>query len=168
MAKPRKISVIGLGYVGLTTAVALSTLGKLIGFDINKQRIEELQQGLGSNGEVTTKQLKTANIHYTSNSKDLSHADFYIITVPTPVNIERQPDLSMLLSATKMLSKQLKTGDIVVYESTVYPGATEEKCIPLLELESGLICNKDFSECYWPKTNRTLWHGSASICTTSL
>lgn len=141
----------GLGYVGLTIATAFGQTQKVIGFDINPARIASLKKGHDSNGEVSDQTLKTADIDYTTNPDDLKRADFHIITVLTPVNSSRQPDFTILLEVTETIGKQLKKGDIVVYESTVYPGATQTKCIPLLEKTSNLICGKDFSVGYSPE-----------------
>jgi len=143
----RKISVIGLGYVGLPVAVAFGKKSKVIGFDVNEKRLTELCQGKDSTHEVEAKDLKTADIHFTSNPEDLRQADFHIVTVPTPITEAKQPDLSPLLAATKTVGNILKPGDIVVYESTVYPGCTEEDCAPILEKQSNLkyinniLCN---------------------------
>ena len=134
----RKISVIGLGYVGLPVAVAFGKKSKVIGFDINEKRLSELRQGHDSTHEVEAKDLKTADIHFTLNPEDLRQADFHIVAVPTPINEAKQPDLTSLLSATKTVGNILKSGDIVVYESTVYPGCTEEDCAPILEKQSSL------------------------------
>jgi len=134
----RKISVIGLGYVGLPVAVAFGKKSRVIGFDINKQRLTELCNGKDRTQEVEPKDLSEANIHFTSNPDDLLQADFHIVAVPTPINEAKQPDLGPLLAATKTIGSILKTGDIVVYESTVYPGCTEEDCAPILEKQSGL------------------------------
>ena len=134
----RKISVIGLGYVGLPVAVAFGKKSKVIGFDVNEKRLSELRKGRDSTHEVETTVLKTADIHFTSNPEDLRQADFHIVAVPTPINEAKQPDLSSLLAATKTVGNILKLGDIVVYESTVYPGCTEEDCAPILEEQSGL------------------------------
>ena len=134
----RKISVIGLGYVGLPVAVAFGKKSKVIGFDVNEKRLTELRKGHDSTHEVEAKDLKTTDIHFTSNPEDLSQADFHIVTVPTPINEAKQPDLTPLLTATKTVGNILKPGDIVVYESTVYPGCTEEDCAPILEKQSGL------------------------------
>jgi len=136
----RKISVIGLGYVGLPVAVAFGKKTKVIGFDVNEKRLTELRKGRDSTHEVEAKVLKTADIHFTSNPEDLRQADFHIVAVPTPINEAKQPDLSSLLAATKTVGNILKPGDIVVYESTVYPGCTEEDCTPILEEQSGLTC----------------------------
>src|SRR3990167_1099788 len=151
MTHKRIISVIGLGYVGLTTAAAFSKTGKVIAYDINPTRIQELKNGHDRNDEVPDHDLSSANIHFTSNFSDIQEADFHIITVPTPLDNNKHPDFSMLLNASEQLGKQLKIGDIVVYESTVYPGATEEKCIPVLEKSSHLIYGKDFTVGYSPE-----------------
>jgi UDP-N-acetyl-D-glucosamine/UDP-N-acetyl-D-galactosamine dehydrogenase len=134
----RKISVIGLGYVGLPVALAFGKNAEVIGFDINEQRLNELRSGIDRTLELEAKDLKTADIHFTSNPEDLRQADFHIVAVPTPINKAKQPDLRPLLAATKTVGNILKSGDIVVYESTVYPGCTEEDCVPILEKHSGL------------------------------
>ena len=140
----RKISVIGLGYVGLPVAVAFGNTHPVVGFDINQKRISELQKNDDKTLEVTSQELESTNIEFTSNAKDLVKADFHIIAVPTPINDANQPDLSPLIGASKSIGSVLKKGDIVVYESTVYPGATEEDCVPVLEEVSGLVCGVDF------------------------
>lgn len=147
----RSISVIGLGYVGLPVAVAFSRYYKVIAFDINQQRIAALQQGRDITREVTQAALQQADMQLTACEDDLAQADFYIVTVPTPIDEANKPDLTTLLSASKTLGNALKSGDIVVYESTVYPGATEEECVPVLEATSGLICGKDFFVGYSPE-----------------
>lgn len=147
----RKVSVIGLGYVGLPVAVAFGNEARTIGFDINAARIEELQRNHDRTGEITPAELATADILYTTSIDQLKLADFHIIAVPTPINDANQPDLSMLVSASVTAGKALKRGDIVVYESTVYPGATEEECLPVLERESGLTCGRDFRIGYSPE-----------------
>ena len=129
----RKISVIGLGYVGLPVAVAFGKKDTVIGFDSNDKRLTELRKGKDITGEVEPEDLKTTDIKYTSNPEDLHKADFHIIAVPTPIDSDKQPDLTPIISASKMVGIILKKGDIVVYESTVYPGCTEEDCIPVLE-----------------------------------
>ncbi|AMV15218.1 TPA: nucleotide sugar dehydrogenase [Legionella pneumophila] len=150
-AHQRIISVIGLGYVGLTTAVAFSHESKVIAFDNSKKRISELKNGNDRNDEISDIQLTSKNICFTSQPSDLQEADFYIVTVPTPLDSNKQPDLSILLSVSIILGQYLKPGDIVVYESTVFPGATEQECIPLLETTSQLICGKDFNVGYSPE-----------------
>ncbi len=147
----RKISVIGLGYVGLPVAVEFGKYQQVIGFDINTIRIEDLQNGIERTNEVDIKDLAATNVLYTNNAFDIKKADFHIIAVPTPVDDSKQPDFLPLISATKTVGQQLKKGDIVVFESTVYPGATEEICIPVLENESNLIWRKDFNVGYSPE-----------------
>ena len=147
----RKISVVGLGYVGLPVAVEFGKTQPVIGFDISSIRIDELRQGIERTNEVEAKDLASADILFTYDASDLKKADFHIIAVPTPVNKANQPDLSLVISASKTVGRQLKKGDIVVYESTVYPGATEEDCIPVLEQESGLTWGLDFNVGYSPE-----------------
>ncbi len=135
---PETISVIGLGYVGLPVAVAFGQHRPVIAFDINTTRLTELRQGHDRTGEVSTQELRQANLSFTDNPEDLRQASIHIIAVPTPINEAKQPDLTPLLKATETVGKILKTGDLVVYESTVYPGCTEEDCAPVLEWLSGL------------------------------
>jgi len=151
MKKNRTISVVGLGYVGLPVAVAFGKQRKTIGFDINQQRIAELRRGHDRTGEVATAELHAGDILFTDQLTDLKQADFHIIAVPTPVDDAHQPDLSPIIHASETVGKALKKGDIVVYESTVYPGATEEECVPVLERESGLHCGADFTVGYSPE-----------------
>ncbi|MDM8557749.1 nucleotide sugar dehydrogenase [Candidatus Parabeggiatoa sp. HSG14] len=151
MKHNRKISVIGLGYVGLPVAVAFAKQDRVIGFDIETQRIVELNEGYDRTNEVVTKELQGGNIQFTNDPSYLRDADFHIIAVPTPVDENKQPNLLPVLKASKTLGSQLKLGDIVVYESTVYPGATEEVCVPVLERYSGLCCGVDFSIGYSPE-----------------
>ncbi|MEN9449471.1 MAG: UDP-N-acetyl-D-glucosamine 6-dehydrogenase [Pseudomonadota bacterium] len=151
LAQPRKISVTGLGYVGLTIATAFGQTQRVIGYDTSAARVAELKAGHDKNGVVSDELLKHADINYTANSEALKNADFHIVAVLTPVTKDKQPDFSILLEASQKVGEQLKRGDIVVFESTVYPGATEEKCIPTLEKASKLICGKDFSVGYSPE-----------------
>lgn len=152
MATPhRRISVVGLGYVGLPVAVAFGLKRPVVGFDVNETRIESLKSYHDWTHEITSEQLKQAQIHLTTKPEDLRAADFHIIAVPTPVDEAHKPDLSALEKASELVGAQLKKGDIVVYESTVYPGATEEICMPILERLSGLTCGKDFSIGYSPE-----------------
>ncbi len=132
------ISVIGLGYVGLPVAVAFGQHRPVIAFDINTTRSAELRQGHDRTGEVSTQELQQANLSFTDNPEDLRQASIHIIAVPTPINEAKQPDLTPLLKATETVGKILKAGDLVIYESTVYPGCTEEDCAPVLERLSGL------------------------------
>jgi len=147
----RKVAVIGLGYVGLPVAVAFGRSTRTVGFDINAARIAELVAGHDSTLEVEDDELKASDIHFTSDPADLRAADFHIVAVPTPIDHAKRPDLTPVLRASETLGKQLKAGDIVVYESTVYPGATEEDCVPVLERMSGLTCGKDFFVGYSPE-----------------
>ncbi|NOT12195.1 MAG: nucleotide sugar dehydrogenase [Methylococcaceae bacterium] len=147
----RKISVVGLGYVGLPVAVEFGRNQSVVGFDINQARIDELKQGIERTNEVDPKALSETDVLFTYDASDLKKADFHIIAVPTPVNDAKQPDLSPVIKASITVGKQLKKGDIVVYESTVYPGATEEDCIPVLERESGLTWKTDFNVGYSPE-----------------
>ncbi|HAT1820576.1 nucleotide sugar dehydrogenase [Legionella pneumophila] len=151
MSLKRKIAVIGLGYVGLTLAVALGRISRVIAYDSNLSRVLELQKGHDRNLEVEDDALVVSDLLLTSEPKELENGDFYIIAVPTPLNKNRQVDFSMLFDATKLVGKCLKKGDIVVYESSVYPGATEEQCIPLLEKSSKLVCGEGFSVGYSPE-----------------
>jgi UDP-N-acetyl-D-glucosamine/UDP-N-acetyl-D-galactosamine dehydrogenase len=148
----RKLAVIGLGYVGLPVAVAFGRQGnRVIGFDINTARISELRAGRDRTREVEPKDLAVAKVVFTSDPGELSAADFFIVTVPTPIDQARRPDLTALLRASTTVGKALKKGDIVVFESTVYPGATEEDCVPVLEQVSGLLAGRDFTVGYSPE-----------------
>lgn len=151
MRHNRKISVIGLGYVGLPVAVAFGKKGRTIGFDHNRERISELKSGKDHTHEVSPEELTQADILFTSDQEDLKQSDFHIVAVPTPINQAKSPDLSALLSASRTVGSILKKGDIVVYESTVYPGATEEECVPVLENASKLTCDRDFFVGYSPE-----------------
>lgn len=148
---PRKVSVIGLGYVGLPVAVAFGRHAPVIGFDINVLRLEELTAGYDRTGEVTAADLAAADVTYTNDYEVLAQADFHIVAVPTPVDDAHQPDLTPVEKASESVARALKRGDIVVYESTVYPGVTEEICVPILERLSGLRCGEDFTVGYSPE-----------------
>jgi UDP-N-acetyl-D-galactosamine dehydrogenase len=147
----RTVSIIGLGYVGLPVAVAFGMKSHTIGFDVNPERIRELQDGIDRTGEVKSEDMVRADILFTDRIEDLRLADFHIVAVPTPVDEAHQPDLSLLLKASDTVGKALKRGDIVVYESTVYPGVTEDECVPVLEKASGLSCGSDFTVGYSPE-----------------
>jgi UDP-N-acetyl-D-glucosamine/UDP-N-acetyl-D-galactosamine dehydrogenase len=151
MNRERIISVVGLGYVGLPVAVAFGKVRQTVGFDINPVRIEELRSGYDRTGEVTSQDLAAADILFTAKIDDLRKADFHIVAVPTPVDEAHVPDLGLVLKASESVGKALKPGAIVVYESTVYPGATEEECVPVLERVSGLRCGIDFTVGYSPE-----------------
>jgi UDP-N-acetyl-D-galactosamine dehydrogenase len=148
----KNIAVIGLGYVGLPLAVEFGKKFSTIGFDINQERLAELNRGEDSTLEVTSEGLTKAKLlSFSSNLDDIQACDIYIITVPTPINEHNQPDLSPLIGASEMVSKVLSSGNIVIYESTVYPGATEEVCVPVLEKVSKLTMNNDFYVGYSPE-----------------
>jgi UDP-N-acetyl-D-galactosamine dehydrogenase len=148
----RQISVIGLGYVGLPVAVAFARSGaSVVGFDIDERRISELRKGWDRTREVEKNDLAHPSLSFTSDVAALAAADFHIITVPTPIDAARRPDLGAMLAASRTVGKVLKSGDIVVYESTVYPGAVEEDCIPQLENASGLRAGSDFTVGYSPE-----------------
>jgi UDP-N-acetyl-D-galactosamine dehydrogenase len=147
----RKISVVGLGYVGLPLAASMATRFPTLGFDVNARRIQHLKDGIDQNGEVPSDQLKNSQLRFTHHAPDLQSCDFHIVAVPTPVDSANVPDMSLVLSASEALGRHLKKGDVVVYESTVYPGATEEDCIPVLEKTSGLRAGVDFKVGYSPE-----------------
>lgn len=147
-----KIAIIGLGYVGLPLAVEFGKKTSVVGFDIHQKRIDELKSGQDHTLEVSPKELSQATkLSYSANLEDLKSCNFFIVTVPTPIDDYKQPDLTPLVKASTSIGQVLKKGDIVVYESTVYPGATEEVCIPVLEKVSGLKFNQDFFAGYSPE-----------------
>lgn len=147
----RKIAVVGLGYVGLPVAVAFGKKGRVIGYDISERKIGELKSGKDSTGEVSGAELKSAAINYTSDPASLKDADFIIVAVPTPIDDAKRPDLSPVIKSSEAVGKNLSRGSIVVYESTVYPGVTEDICLPILERESGLRGGIDFKVGYSPE-----------------
>lgn len=151
VAKRKKISVVGLGYVGLPIALAFAKKVPVIGFDINAKRVDLMNRKIDPSNELESGDFDNADIIFTSNPEDLKQAHFHIVAVPTPINSYKQPDLTPLLSATRTVGKVLKKGDYVVYESTVYPGATEEDCLPILEELSGLKNVQDFKLGYSPE-----------------
>jgi UDP-N-acetyl-D-galactosamine dehydrogenase len=147
-----KIAVIGLGYVGLPLAVEFGKIISVVGFDVNRNRISELIRGVDSTLEITSKDLNESTyLSLTDNIDDIKDCNIYIITVPTPITSDKQPDLTPLEDASKMIGKVISKNDIVIYESTVYPGATEEVCVPILESQSRLKFNKDFYCGYSPE-----------------
>ena len=147
-----RIAVIGLGYVGLPLAVEFGKQRKVVGFDINTTRIAELRSGEDNTLEVNAEELaEAAHLSFTDQLADLADCTIFIVTVPTPIDAYKRPDLTPLLKASETIGKVLKRGDIVIYESTVYPGATEEDCVPVLEKISGLTFNKDFYAGYSPE-----------------
>ncbi len=142
--KKEKLSVIGLGYVGLPLAISFAKKVEVIGFDINKAKVEAYKKGIDVTNEVGNKNLRETTAFLTSNEEELQKAKFYIITVPTPINSDKTPNLDAVIGASKIVGRNLVKGSIVVYESTVYPGVTEDICMPLLEKESGLKCGIGF------------------------
>jgi len=150
--KDLKLAIVGLGYVGLPLALEFAKKRKVIGFDINEKRIAELNSGIDKNLEFNKDELKSSNqLNFTNNNEDLKSANCYIITMPTPVDKFKKPDLTLLLKASKTIGKTIKQGDLVIYESTVYPGCTEEVCVPVLEKFSKLKFNQDFFCGYSPE-----------------
>lgn len=154
-ATTQTIAIIGLGYVGLPLAVAFAHKRPVIGFDIDSARVSDLQNGMDKTLQCSSEELAQVNslhtLQFTNDIKFIQDCQIYIITVPTPVDINKNPDLRILLQASKMIGAILKKGDLVIYESTVYPGCTEEDCVPVLEKNSGLVFNKDFFVGYSPE-----------------
>lgn len=146
-----KLSLIGLGYVGMPIAVAFSKYVPVIGFDVNDEKICLYKSGIDPTGEVGNSAVAECAVDFTSDPQRLAEASFHIVAVPTPINADKTPDLRPVTGATKTLGKHLKRGSVVVYESTVYPGVTEDICVPILEKESGLVCGKDFFVGYSPE-----------------
>jgi UDP-N-acetyl-D-galactosamine dehydrogenase len=146
----KKIAVIGLGYVGLPLAIALAKKFNVVGYDKNKDRINKLNQGIDENGEAKKKDLKNKNLFFTSRENLISEQNFFIICVPTPIK-NKKPDLTLLIEATKLVANKLKLFDTIVFESTVYPGTTEEICCPIIEKISKLKVNKNFYLGYSPE-----------------
>ena len=147
-----KVALIGLGYVGMPIAVAFASKGvKVIGFDLNKRKIELYKNGIDPTLEVGNDKIKETQVEFTSDERKISEAKFIIVAVPTPVNTDHTPDLTPVISASKIVGKNMTKGSIVVYESTVYPGCTENVCLPILEEESGLRCGVDFKIGYSPE-----------------
>jgi UDP-N-acetyl-D-glucosamine/UDP-N-acetyl-D-galactosamine dehydrogenase len=149
--KEAKLSLIGLGYVGLPIALEFARKIPVIGFDINEERVQKMKKKIDPSDELLPEAFEGCDIHFTSNPEDLRGAAFHIVAVPTPIDNHNMPDLSPLLAASRTVGKILKKGDYVVYESTVYPGATEEDCVPILENLSGLKYMKDFKVGYSPE-----------------
>lgn len=146
-----KLALIGLGYVGMPIAVAFSRKAKVIGFDVNTRKIALYQNGIDPTKEVGDDAIRNCSVEFTADERKLREAKFHIVAVPTPVNDDHTPDLSLVESASRVVGRNLQKGAIVVYESTVYPGVTEEVCVPILEKESGLKCGVDFKVGYSPE-----------------
>lgn len=152
VAKEENLALIGLGYVGMPIAIAFAKKGiNVIGFDLNKEKINLYKNGIDPTKEVGNKEIKNTTVKFTYDEKELQNAKFHIVAVPTPVNVDHTPDLSPVIGASEIVGRNLTKGSIVVYESTVYPGVTEDVCIPILEKESGLKCGKDFKVGYSPE-----------------
>ena len=149
--KEEKISVVGLGYVGMPIAVEFSKKVDVIGFDLNENKVNLYKDGIDPTNEVGDEEIKKCNVEFTSNEKALRDAKFHIVAVPTPINVDKTPDLAPVEGASTIVGRNLTKGSIVVYESTVYPGVTEDICIPILEKESGLRCGVDFKVGYSPE-----------------
>lgn len=145
------LSVIGLGYVGLPIALAFAKHVRVIGFDINEERVAMMNRGEDPSGEIEPEGFEERDIAFTADPAQLQQASFHVVAVPTPIHASHQPDLTPLLAASRTVGKALKPGDVVVYESTVYPGCTEEDCVPVLEEESGLVMGQDFFVAYSPE-----------------
>lgn len=149
--KREKLSVIGLGYVGMPLAVAFGKKLDVIGFDVNKHKVQEYLNGRDATNEVGDEEIRKSTVEFTCNEVKLRECRFHIVAVPTPINADKTPDLRPVIGASKTLGRNLERGSIVVYESTVYPGVTEEVCVPILERESGLKCGVDFKVGYSPE-----------------
>ena len=145
------ICVVGLGYVGLPLAVTLAKHFKVIGLDINVARVNELRKHIDHTHEISTERLKESTLELTTDAVDVSHASIFIMTVPTPIDDSKKPDLTPVISATQSIANVMKKGSTIVYESTVYPGVTEDICVPILEKLSGLTWKKDFNVGYSPE-----------------
>jgi len=150
-ARKRKMSLIGLGYVGMPIAVAFSKKIDVIGFDVNAEKISLYQSGIDPTNEVGNEAIKNCDVEFTNDETRLREANFHIVAVPTPVSADHMPDLTPVEGASRILGRNLTKNSIIVFESTVYPGVTEEICVPILEKESGLICGKDFKVGYSPE-----------------
>ena len=151
VTKEANISLVGLGYVGMPVAVAFAQKANVIGFDISEEKVDLYKQGIDPTKEVGNKVIKETTVQFTSDESELKKAKFHIVAVPTPVNNDHTPDLRPIQSASRTLGRNLTKGSIVVYESTVYPGVTEDICVPILEQESGLKCGVDFKVGYSPE-----------------
>ncbi|MGJ0867937.1 nucleotide sugar dehydrogenase [Enterococcus innesii] len=149
--KKESISIIGLGYVGMPIAVAFAKKINVIGFDLNSKKIDQYKKGIDPTKEVGNSAIKESNVYFTANEEDLKKSKFHIVAVPTPINMDKTPNLNPVINASKIVGRNLIKGSIVVYESTVYPGATEDICIPILERESGLKYGIDFKVGYSPE-----------------
>ncbi len=146
-----QMSLVGLGYVGMPIAVAFARKVPVIGFDLNRRKIEQYRSGVDPTCEVGDEAIRASKVQFTSEESDLKKAKFHIVAVPTPINLDKTPDLSPVENASRIVGRNLTKGSIVVYESTVFPGVTEDVCVPILEQESGLKCGEDFKIGYSPE-----------------
>ena len=146
-----KLAVVGLGYVGMPLAVAFAKKVDVVGFDLNQKKIDLYRLGIDPTNEVGNNALLNTTIRFTTEEAELKNAKFHIVAVPTPINTDKTPDLMPVISASQVVGRNLTKGSIVVYESTVYPGVTEDVCAPILERESGLKCGEDFFIGYSPE-----------------
>ena len=151
VAKKEKVALVGLGYVGMPIAVAFAKKVDVIGFDLNKKKIESYRNGIDPTKEVGDEAIKATTVRFTADEADLDEAKFFIVAVPTPVNSDHTPDLTPVEGASRIVGRHLTKGSIVVFESTVYPGVTEDVCVPILEEESHLVCGVDFKVGYSPE-----------------
>ena len=151
LAGEEKLSLVGLGYVGMPIAVAFARKIKVIGYDLNAEKIKLYQSGIDPTNEVGNDVIRQTEVEFTADETKLREAKFHIVAVPTPVNDDHTPDLTPVEGASRILGRNLTKGSVVVFESTVYPGVTEEVCVPILEKESGLVCGKDFKIGYSPE-----------------
>lgn len=151
LKKEAMVSIVGLGYVGMPLAVAFASKVNVIGYDLNKEKIELYKSGIDPTNEVGNQAIQETKVRFTNNETELKKAKFHIIAVPTPINSDKTPNLAPVESASEMVGRNLTKGSIVVYESTVYPGVTEDICVPILERESGLVCGEDFKVGYSPE-----------------
>ena len=149
--KKQKLAVVGLGYVGMPIAIEFAKKVDVIGFDINAEKVKIYQNGIDPTNEVGNESIKETKVYFTSDKSEIKKAKFIIIAVPTPINIDKTPDLEPVIKASEIVGENLQKGAIVVYESTVYPGVTEDICMPILEKKSGLKCGKDFKIGYSPE-----------------
>ena len=146
-----KMVVVGLGYVGLPLAISFAKKIPVIGFDYNPKKIELYKQGIDVTNEVGNEALKNTTMKFTADPKDIKEGDFIVVAVPTPIDEHKNPDLTPVIGASEFVGQNLKKGAVIVYESTVYPGVTEDICVPIIEKESGLKCGVDFKIGYSPE-----------------
>ena len=150
-SKKEKIAVVGLGYVGMPLAIAFAKKANVVGFDINKDKVDKYLNGIDVTNEVGDEAIKSSTVEFTCDESKLKECKFHIVAVPTPINDDKTPDLRPVIGSSEVVGRNLTKGSIVVFESTVYPGVTEDICVPILERESGLKCGIDFKVGYSPE-----------------